>query len=112
MISLGLGSELRADCAFSSSSSRMMSLHSSTHSSQMNTLGPAISLRTSCWLLPQNEQYRILLLSPDRPCRSSVIPHTCCSRGCGPRIAQGPGMPAGPVAHHEKSLGSVSCVHH
>jgi hypothetical protein len=37
-------------------SSRMMSMHSSTHSSQMNTVGPAISLRTSCWLLPQNEQ--------------------------------------------------------
>jgi hypothetical protein len=37
-------------------SSRMMSMHSSTHSSQMNTVGPAISLRTSCWLLPQKEQ--------------------------------------------------------
>src|SRR3989338_1155190 len=39
-------------------SSRMMSLHSSTHSSQMNTEGPAISFLTSCWLLPQKEQYR------------------------------------------------------
>src|SRR6185436_5797109 len=38
-------------------SSRMMSLHSSMHSSQMNTDGPAMSLRTSCWLFPQNEQY-------------------------------------------------------
>src|SRR3954470_8409563 len=38
-------------------SSRMMSLQSSMHSSQMNTDGPAMSLRTSCWLLPQNEQY-------------------------------------------------------
>src|SRR5512134_4013779 len=38
-------------------SSRMMSLHSSMHSSQMNTDGPAISFLTSCWLLPQNEQY-------------------------------------------------------
>ena len=37
-------------------SSRMMSMQSSTHSSQMNTVGPAISLRTSCWLLPQKEQ--------------------------------------------------------
>ena len=37
-------------------SSRMMSMHSSTHSSQMKTVGPAMSLRTSCWLLPQNEQ--------------------------------------------------------
>src|SRR5512145_2532202 len=41
-------------------SSRMMSLHSSMHSSQMNTEGPAMSLRTSCWLLPQNEQYSSL----------------------------------------------------
>src|SRR5688500_16386135 len=41
-------------------SSRMMSLQSSMHSSQMNTDGPAMSLRTSCWLLPQNEQYRSL----------------------------------------------------
>src|SRR5262245_29125620 len=38
-------------------SSRMMSLHSSMHSSQMNTDGPAMSFLTSCWLLPQNEQY-------------------------------------------------------
>jgi hypothetical protein len=42
----------------------MISMHSSTHSSQMNTVGPAISLRTSCWLLPQNEQYSVLLVSP------------------------------------------------
>src|SRR3954463_1676796 len=38
-------------------SSRMMSLHSSMHSSQIKTDGPAMSFRTSCWLLPQNEQY-------------------------------------------------------
>src|SRR3981081_1884482 len=38
-------------------SSRMMSLQSSMHSSQINTDGPAMSLRTSCWLLPQKEQY-------------------------------------------------------
>ena len=31
-------------------------MQSSTHSSQMNTVGPAMSFRTSCWLLPQNEQ--------------------------------------------------------
>src|SRR6516165_11765220 len=41
----------------------MMSMHSSTHSSQTNTVGPAISLRTSCWLLPQNEQYSVSLES-------------------------------------------------
>jgi hypothetical protein len=28
------------------------------HSSQMKTDGPAMSFFTSCWLLPQNEQYR------------------------------------------------------
>src|SRR5437868_4329053 len=45
-------------------SSRMMSMHSSTHSSQMNTVGPAISFLTSCWLLPQNEQYSVFFESP------------------------------------------------
>src|SRR5690606_28024852 len=45
-------------------SSRMMSMHSSTHSSQMNTVGPAMSFLTSCWLFPQNEQYSVLLESP------------------------------------------------
>src|ERR1700744_2382753 len=44
-------------------SSRMMSMQSSTHSSQMNTVGPAISLRTSCWLLPQKEQYSVFFES-------------------------------------------------
>src|SRR5690606_27406372 len=42
----------------------MISMHSSTHSSQMNTVGPAMSLRTSCWLFPQKEQYSVLLESP------------------------------------------------
>src|SRR5258707_5753582 len=45
-------------------SSWMMSLHSSTHSSQMNTVGPAMSFRTSCWLFPQKLQYRVLRESP------------------------------------------------
>src|SRR6185503_4381900 len=43
-------------------SSRMMSMQSSTHSSQMNTVGPAINLRTSCCDFPQNEQYSVFLL--------------------------------------------------
>jgi hypothetical protein len=51
-------------------SSRMMSLHKSTHSSQIYTDGPAISLRTSCWLLPQKEQYNNL---PDPSLRLSVM---------------------------------------
>ena len=32
------------------------------HSSQMKTDGPAMSFLTSCWLLPQNEQYRTFSL--------------------------------------------------
>ena len=36
----------------------MMSLQTSTHSSQMKTVGPAISLRTSFWSLLQNEHRR------------------------------------------------------
>src|SRR5664279_1357960 len=61
-ISCGVGSLLRSARAASdpAPSSRMMSLQSSMHSSQMNTDGPAMSLRTSCWLLPQKEQYRSL----------------------------------------------------
>src|SRR6266576_283467 len=44
----------------------MMSLHRSMHSSQMYTVGPAISLRTSSWLFPQNEQTRFP--DPCSPC--------------------------------------------
>ena len=58
MIPAGSGSDTGWFSARSSNSSRMMSMHNSTHSSQMYTEGPAMSLRTSCWLLPQNEQYR------------------------------------------------------
>src|SRR6476620_9363474 len=58
-ISCGVGrSDLgQATVSMLDASSRMMSLHRSMHSSQMNTEGPAISFFTSCWLLPQNEQY-------------------------------------------------------
>src|SRR5688572_33125819 len=42
----------------------MMSLQTSTHSSQMKTVGPAISFRTSFWSLLQNEQRRTSA-SPD-----------------------------------------------
>src|SRR5450631_2705439 len=36
----------------------MMSLHSATHSSQMKTRGPEISLRTSRRRFPQKEQWK------------------------------------------------------
>src|SRR5690554_6355732 len=76
LISFGVGNLSEgALLSLSCTSSRIMSLHRSTHSSQINTEGPAINLRTSCWLFPQNEQYKSLpsLL----PLISSVIrlPH-------------------------------------
>ena len=40
------------------------------HSSQMNTEGPAMSFFTSCWLLPQKEQYRTF--SPEAPFLSAM----------------------------------------
>src|SRR2546430_17739519 len=51
----------------------MMSLQSSMHSSQMYTVGPAISLRTSFWLLPQNEHRRVPLPSRVRAIRSLLL---------------------------------------
>ena len=46
----------RLECGLKVDEVDKISMQSSTHSSQMNTVGPAISLRTSCWLLPQKEQ--------------------------------------------------------
>src|SRR5215475_1224246 len=43
----------------SSAGRPMILLQRPTHSSQMNTLGPAMSLATLCWLLPQNEQWSV-----------------------------------------------------
>src|SRR5260221_13519403 len=60
LISWGTGREERAPPRASKRlSSAMMSLQTSTHSSQIKTVGPAISLRTSFWSLLQNEQRRI-----------------------------------------------------
>src|SRR3546814_11129995 len=53
-------------------SSRMISLHNSTHSSQMKTVGPAISLRTSCCDFPQKLQYRVLFES--EPVNFVILP--------------------------------------
>jgi hypothetical protein len=41
----------------------MIIMQSSTHSSQMKTVGPAISFLTACWLLPQNEQQSVFFES-------------------------------------------------
>src|SRR5215831_4339740 len=57
LISTGIGSDARVPRS-NLLSSAMMSLQTSTHSSQMNTVGPAMSLRTSFWSLLQNEHRR------------------------------------------------------
>src|SRR6188474_3620826 len=59
LISCGVGSDDRVPRFSKRLSSAMMSLQTSTHSSQMKTVGPAMSLRTSFWSLLQNEQRRI-----------------------------------------------------
>src|SRR3954466_5426719 len=58
LISCGVGSEDRVPRFSKRLSSAMMSLQTSTHSSQMNTVGPAMSFRTSFWSLLQKEQRR------------------------------------------------------
>src|ERR1700680_2237434 len=62
-ISFGVGMPSRDFTSEDLFSSRMISMHSSTHSSQMNTVGPAINLRTSCGLLQQTEKYSVFLES-------------------------------------------------
>src|SRR5579862_3305924 len=64
LISWGVGSEERVPRFSNRLSSAMMSLQTSTHSSQMKTVGPAMSFRTSFWSLLQNEQ-RSTSPSPD-----------------------------------------------
>ena len=56
LISFGFGKLSRVCKDFSSSSSLIISLQRSTHSSHIKTDGPAISLFTSFWFLPQKEQ--------------------------------------------------------
>src|SRR5580765_4618416 len=73
-ISCGVGSEERVPRFSNRLSSAMMSLQTSTHSSQMKTVGPAMSLRTSFWSLLQKEHRRtsvspafFTMLAPLRP---------------------------------------------
>src|SRR5664279_4769914 len=66
-IAIGLGSSSSLTSLVSASSSSMISLHRSMHSSQIYTPGPAISLRTCFWLFPQKEH---LSRSPPSPMRA------------------------------------------
>src|SRR3954453_19557128 len=63
-ISLGFGSSSNLRSDDSDSSSSMISLQRSMHSSQMYTPGPAMSFLTCFWLFPQNEH---LSRSPPSP---------------------------------------------
>src|SRR3954452_19407482 len=65
-ISLGLGSSSNLRSEDSESSSSMISLQRSMHSSQMYTPGPAMSFLTCFWLFPQNEHLSRSPLSPIR----------------------------------------------
>ena len=56
-ISAGFGSSSSLSSAVSESSSSMISLHRSMHSSQMYTPGPAMSFFTCFWLFPQKEHF-------------------------------------------------------
>src|SRR6195952_2514739 len=66
-MAVGLGRSSSLTSLVSASSSSMISLHRSMHSSQMYTPGPAISLRTCFWLLPQKEHFS---KSPPSPIRA------------------------------------------
>src|SRR4051794_33154104 len=70
-ISAGLGNSSSFTSSASASSSSMISLHKSMHSSQMYTPGPAISFLTCFWLFPQNEH---LSRSPPSPMRATSSP--------------------------------------
>src|SRR4249919_1554439 len=64
-MSWGLGSSSRRSSEVSESSSSMISLQRSMHSSQMYTPGPAMSFLTCFWLFPQNEHLRRSPPSPN-----------------------------------------------
>src|SRR3954452_1924317 len=70
-ISLGLGSSSHLSSEDSESSSSMISLQRSMHSSQMYTPGPAMSFLTCFCDLPQNEH---LSRSPPSPMRATEDP--------------------------------------
>src|SRR3954451_13951181 len=67
-ISLGLGSSSHFSSELSESSSSMISLHRSMHSSQMYTPGPAISFLTCFCDFPQKEHFS---RSPPSPMRAT-----------------------------------------
>src|SRR5712691_7808050 len=90
LISCGVGNDERVPRFSKRLSSAMMSLQTSTHSSQMKTVGPAISLRTSFWSLLQNEHRR----TSDSPFFFKTLP-----------------LPAGDHLIHDTILLRLGCIH-
>src|SRR2546426_11538439 len=85
LISCGVGSEDRVPRFSNRLSSEMMSLQTATHSSQMKTVGPAISLRTSFWSLLQKEHRRTSV----SPAFFTML--SLCEKGVGSRFHQAVG---------------------
>src|SRR5580692_1577800 len=77
LISWGVGSDERVARFSNRLSSAMMSLQTSTHSSQMKTVGPAISLRTSFWSLLQKEHRRTSVSPAFFTMRQPLTPYPC-----------------------------------
>src|ERR671928_1413172 len=82
-MSFGLGRLSRSSCAGAVSSSSMISLQRSMHSSQMYTPGPAISFLTCFCDLPQNEHFNRSPPSPNLAIWSSPL-----AQGCGRRLLE------------------------
>src|SRR5919205_3154829 len=77
-ISLGLGSSSNFRSEVSESSSSMISLQRSMHSSQMYTPGPAMSFLTCFWLFPQKEHLSRSPPSPMRAMSAYLTSHPAC----------------------------------
>src|SRR6202040_3862577 len=113
-ISFGAGMPSRDFTSEDLFSSPMMSMHSSTHSSQMNTVEPAMSLRTSCWLLPQNVQWSVFLESLPPALFISVPRLDASRRGRYPYAPDGIAVPSGAsaISHDRRgyAFGHVICA--
>jgi myosin-crossreactive antigen len=75
----------------------MISLQSVTHSSHMNTPGPAMSRRTLSWDLPQNEQRPSMRFGTEKV-YVRIVSREHWERKASERAAQAPGPRLSDVA--------------
>src|SRR3954451_18362543 len=105
-ISLGLGSSSHFSSELSESSSSMISLHRSMHSSQMYTPGPAISFLTCFCDFPQKEHFS---RSPPSPMRATWTSSLSGADGRRCRSAdQETGPPSSPLSHLYRQVARVA----